>query len=349
MRKKWIYPGLHILGWALLGASAVWSFMRDYPSNTYEVRLSTSLGWPPVALGVVLALAYQVEFMAAFYTAYGWIAPSLFPRLRYGRAPMSIAGACLLTVAARFVTEYGILKPLIHYDNYLGRVPSPWWYTYNCLGVSFNYFFFGTLLYFLVRSSRANQERITAELSFLKSQVNPHFLFNTINDIYALVYQKSEEAPEALLKLSGILRYTLYEDSRERVSLSTELAYVTDFLELQQIGSKRQLHIDFKVEGDPRPLQIAPFLLIPFAENIVKHGVTDDPEQPARLHVRVEDDRFHLSAVNGIGRRQKDRTGGIGLSNVRRRLELLYPGRYSFRIKEEDHIFACTLNIQLRP
>src|SRR6202000_774092 len=161
------------------------------------------------------------------------------------------------------------------------------------------------------------------------------------------VYQKSEEAPEALLKLSGLLRYMLYEDGRDKVSLEKELDYLTDYLDLQRIGSKQRTYIDFSVTGYMGQLRIAPLLLIPFAENIVKHGVIDDPSRPARLHVEAGEGRFRLNAVNRGKPQEKDMTGGIGLNNVRRRLELLYPGRYTFEVKERKGEFACVLDLKL--
>lgn len=263
------------------------------------------------------------------------------------RALVWLACACAAMVATRYVAEFWVMRPLLHFENYFGRPVDPWWYITNCVEYSYNYILFGLILYFVVRSGRANQERASAELAFLKTQVNPHFLFNTINDIYALVYQKSEDAPEALLKLSGLLRYMLYEDGRERVSLEKELAYVTDYLDLQRIGSKQRTYIDFQVQGDTARLRIAPLLLIPFAENIVKHGVIDNPDCPASLHVEAGEGRFRLSATNLVKMQQKDKAGGIGLSNVRRRLELLYPGLHTFRVTEQDGQFECLLDLTL--
>lgn len=347
MYKKWLFPTLHGLVWTLIAVSGVRDFLER--GNDYEaawVRLSGHGAW---TCGIAMVVGMQLVLMTGFYIAYGWIGPSLFPRPRYIRALAALVAACVAMVLVRAIVEFGILGPWLRWDNYFGRRVGVWWYTQNCILFSFDYVLFGVVAYFTVRAGRANQERTQAELSFLKSQVNPHFLFNTINDIYALVYQKSDEAPGALLKLSGLLRYMLYEDGREKVSLEKELAYLEDYLDLQRIGSGGRTYIDFRVEGDVPALRIAPLLLIPFAENIVKHGVIDDPSRPARLHVSAHPGRFRLSAVNAVRPRQKDKTGGIGLSNVRRRLELLYPGMHSFEVSESRGEFACILDLKLHP
>lgn len=345
MYKRWLFPALHGLIWALIAVSAVRDFLEH--RNVYEeawVRLS---GHSALTCAMAMAIGLQLVSMTGLYIAYGWVGPALFPRPRYVRALLTLAGACAGMVLVRALVEFVILGPWLHWDNYFGRRVGVWWYVQNCILFSFDYVLFGLVAYFVVRAGRVSQERTRAELSLLKSQVNPHFLFNTINDIYALVYQKSDEAPEALLKLSGLLRYMLYEDGREKVSLEKELTYLQDYLDLQRIGSKQRTFIDFRVEGDARMFQIAPLLLIPFAENIVKHGVIDDPLRPARLHVEASGGRFRLHAVNAVRPQQKDGTGGIGLSNVRRRLELLYPGRHSFEVKESPGEFDCVLDLKL--
>lgn len=347
MNKKWLTPALHVLAWSLLLASDLREFMFTGTLSPFAVAWVKASGLPAPVAELLRALGYQIVSMVAFYTAYAWIAPSLFPRRRYGRACLAVLGVLAVMVATRAVMEFGILRPLLHYENYFGRPVDPWWYITNCIGYSYTYCLFGIILYFFLYSGKVQREKAEAELAFLRSQVNPHFLFNTINDIYSLVYRQQKEAPEALLKLSGILRYALYEENRDRVSLEKELAYLRDYLDLQRIGANQQLYIDFRVEGDTASLHIAPLLLIPFAENIVKHGVVDDPDHPASLHVRADAGRFYLSAMNRVRTQQKDAAGGIGLHNVRRRLELLYPGSHTFQVIEEKEEFRCILNLAL--
>jgi hypothetical protein len=347
--KKWRYPALHILVWLILWINSVRDSMNGYVLNPLVVAWVKTTGWPPLAAFLFMKAFYQTVAMVAFYSAYSWTAPNLFPRRRYGRALLSLVGVFTAMVATRYVVEFWILKPVLHWENYFGRPFQLWKYTTNCIGYSFNYCLFGVILYFITHSGKAQQQKTEAELAFLPSQINPHFLFNTINDIYSLVYRQQKEAPEALLKLSGILRYALYEETRDRVSLSKELAYLRDYLDLVSIGSNHQTYIDFRVEGETDSLSIAPLLLIPFAENMVRHGVTDDPGRPATLHIRSDKRQFQLYAINHLREKQKDTVGGIGLRNVRRRLELMYPGLHTFEVTEQDSQFRCLLHLTLNP
>ncbi|MBS1663048.1 MAG: sensor histidine kinase [Bacteroidetes bacterium] len=348
MNKKWLYPLLHLLAWTLLAISATRDFMDGYAARPYDTAWVNALGWPPVIAALCRVLIYQAVSMVAFYTAYAWLAPAIFPKKRYGLACISVIGICTAMVATRYIMEFWIARPLLHFDNYFGRPVNPWWYITNCIGYSYNYCLFGLLLSFLIHSGRVQQEKAAAELAFLRSQINPHFLFNTINDIYSLVYQQRKEAPEAILKLSGILRYTLYEENRDSVSLEKELAYLQDYLDLQRIGAGEASHIDFRIQGDATSLNIAPLLLIPFAENIIKHGVIDDPRQPATLHIKIEERNLNIVAENHVKERQKDPSGGIGLHNVRRRLELLYPAQHRFKVEDRKTQFRCELNLTLK-
>jgi two-component system LytT family sensor kinase len=285
--------------------------------------------------------------IAAFYAAYFWIGPNVYPRFRWFRAVAGLLGALAVTVLTRYLVEFHIHLPFLHFDNYNGHPYGLYEYIKNCILYHDDYFLYGVCVYVLLQSYRIRNQKAQAELAFLKSQTNPHFLFNTINDIYALTYQKSDDAPEALLKLSGMLRYSLYDGSADHVPLQRELAYLKDYLDLQRLGAKDKSYIQYHIEGDPGNLQIAPLLLVPFLENIVKHGITDDPDQPAKFSISIHKNNLRLYAINEVKNQQKDQTGGIGLANVRRRLDLVYPNRHRFVISQENGKFHCQMEIQL--
>ena len=216
-------------------------------------------------------------------------------------------------VLTRYLGEFRILLPYLKFNNYPGHDFDLWDYSSNCIFYTYRYCLFGLVVYFIENSNRLEKEKkeiekekIQAELSFLKSQINPHFLFNTINDIYALTYQKDDRAPVALLKLSSMLRYMLDEGVSEKVMLQKELSYLEDYIELQRIGLKDKFYIDFSIEGQVDQQQIAPLLLIPFVENIVKHGVFDNPLDPPVLSIRISGSDFNLYCSNKIRQRQKD-------------------------------------------
>lgn len=184
-----------------------------------------------------------------------------------------------------------------------------------------------------------------AELSFLRMQVNPHFLFNSLNSIYSLSLKKSDDTPAAVLKLSELMRYMLYEgeDEQHRVSLVNEIGYLKNYIGLQQIRFRDRLLVEFLVEGEPDGKKIAPLLLVPFIENGFKHGILSDAQHPFTIHLLIEGDRLILHVKNRKNLDNKDHAGGVGLSNVRKRLELLYPSRHQLTIRDSDEFYECDL------
>jgi len=208
---------------------------------------------------------------------------------------------------------------------------------------------FGIAFYF-IRWSRYKElqqkelelQHRQSELSFLRSQINPHFLFNSLNNIYSLVYQGSGQALTAIAGLSDLLRYMLY-DASEKVPLATEMDYITKYIGLQQLRFDHPVEVDMKVEGKMDGVLIPPLLLIPFVENAFKHGDL----QQASLSIILQSDGKKISfyCTNRKGQQQKDPGGGIGLENVKRRLSLLYPGRHVFLIEDGPVNFSVKLEL----
>ncbi len=194
------------------------------------------------------------------------------------------------------------------------------------------------------------QEKTETELAYLKQQINPHFLFNTLNSIYSYTIGVSQPASDAVLKLSSILRYMLYETTRDKVNLSEELAVVDDYIELQKLRVTDKTVIEMKVEGNTAGKRIEPMLLIPIIENAFKFGV--DSVEPSFVAIRavVEGDRFRFDVSNRVVRRTEkdDRNSGIGIRNIRRRLELIYgKENYRFTAGEKDDVFTVSLDLLL--
>lgn len=197
-----------------------------------------------------------------------------------------------------------------------------------------------------LREQLENQH-LKTELAFLRSQINPHFLFNTLNNIYTLAYQGSEKTADAVMRLSGMMQYMLYESNDERVLLSKELAYIEQLIVLQQLRMKEKMALEYLVNGNPDNYTIPPLLLIPFIENIFKHGILNNPQNPAVIHLRIENDQLTLYARNNINDHLKDATSGIGLANVKRRIELLYPKTSGFTVQNTPTHYSVHLTLQL--
>lgn len=191
---------------------------------------------------------------------------------------------------------------------------------------------------------------LNAELKFLKSQINPHFLFNSLNTIYSLAHRRSPETEHALVKLSTIMRYMIYQSNEDKVPLQTELRYLQDYIDIQRLRMARNIPVEVTVEGeDGADLEIAPMLLIPFVENAFKHGISYT--EPSYIHIRMhigQDGVFQLVVRNRLFRQRMAEKGGVGLNNVLKRLSLLYTDAHTITVREHGEEFIADLKIALK-
>lgn len=195
---------------------------------------------------------------------------------------------------------------------------------------------------------RLQREKLDTEVKFLKSQINPHFLFNTLNNLYSLSHLKPEKTPENILKLSEILRYMLYECNAAQVPLYKEIAYLENYVALKLLKDSRGLNIKMELDKSHPDLQIAPLLLVPFVENAFKHSKIENLAQgwiTIKLSTGVNKLIFQVENSIPSQVETKDEVGGIGLQNVQRQLALLYPNHHDLQIKNEGGIFHVYLEI----
>ena len=195
-------------------------------------------------------------------------------------------------------------------------------------------------------------QNLQSELKFLKSQINPHFLFNTLNSLYALTLKKSDLAPEIVLKLSEMMRYMLYECNEKEVLLSKEINYMQNYLDLEKLRHGNKMLINFKVVGDINDQKISPLLLIQFIENSFKHGINNQISQGyVNLELTLAGDDLMMKVENSrspsLPKTYEKRSGGIGLINVRRRMNILYPEKHHLEIKESPNTYLVELNLNL--
>jgi len=190
-------------------------------------------------------------------------------------------------------------------------------------------------------------EKLNTELSFLKSQVNPHFFFNTLNNIYSLAVVRSEKTAPAVMKLSSIMRYILTETQRDLVPLRNEVDFINNFIDLQKVRLTDKVTLHFSAEGDIDNLLIAPLLFIPFVENAFKYGVSTKEASSITITIKTEGNTILFTAVNHIVPSENNlmENTGIGINNVKRRLELMYPGKHQLSTTEKDNYYTVHLEI----
>lgn len=196
-------------------------------------------------------------------------------------------------------------------------------------------------------SQKLEKQRLESELQYLKAQVNPHFLFNAINSVYFLIKKNPDVAAETLIKLSDLLRFQLYDCSDEHIPVEKEMEYLKNFVELEKIRKGGKVKVNFEIAEGTSGLIIAPFMMIPFLENAFKHVSTfSDKENFIQVSISKDDNKLKASFLNSSDNLVRHEVGGIGLKNVKRRLELLYPGKHQLLIKDEGGIFEVDLTLE---
>jgi LytS/YehU family sensor histidine kinase len=194
------------------------------------------------------------------------------------------------------------------------------------------------------------KENTESQLQLLKAQVHPHFLFNTLNNIYFYTQNTTAIGSKLVIGLSDMLRYILYECNQPLVPLSKEIKMLKDYCSLEQVRYDEHLDVQINVTGDKGDLLIAPLLLLPFVENCFKHGTSQMLEQPwVHLQASIVNDQLHVKLLNGkVNEETTDApVPGIGIRNVKERLSLLYPGKHELHITSEEEVFIVNLKVEL--
>jgi LytS/YehU family sensor histidine kinase len=201
------------------------------------------------------------------------------------------------------------------------------------------------------RNRKIEKEKLAIELEMLKAQVHPHFLFNTLNNLYSLTLTHSDKAPLVVTHLSDLLRYMLYECNEKEVPLENEIETLKKYVELEKLRYGSRIDVSFVSSGNIKENLIAPLLLIPFVENSFKYGTGEQLDQCwVNLHFHAEGNTFTFNLSNSSSNdKAKPVSGGIGLQNIKKRLELIYPGKYELTLNEEADMFVVKLQMQLNP
>lgn len=199
------------------------------------------------------------------------------------------------------------------------------------------------------RLNKTESEKLSAQLSSLKSQINPHFLFNTLNSILVTAIDESPATAEMVQKLSEMMRYTMKDTQNDFVPLEEEIRYINNYIDLQKVRLDSSIKLDFSVTGDFAEQQIAPMLIIPFIENAFKHGVNAEEDSNIRISIEIKDENIHLSVVNNKVNVQSEimESNGLGIENTRHRLQLMYPQRHQLIITDNLKEFSVSLHIRL--
>lgn len=303
---------------------------------------------------MLVTLVYGIAHASLYYTAQYALIPLFWKKRQPVKFILTFLGILLISVVFMYITIRAILGDLFT-EAFDGGV-FPWFIFFGISNV-----FWVTLLLSVkamldnYRGQRANErkekERLESELQFLKAQVNPHFLFNTINSVYVLIGQDAKKASDTLIKLSDLLRAQLYDFGNERIPIEQELEYLENYMELEKIRKGEKLTLEYEKDPELKGFSIAPLILVPFLENCFKH-LSSLNGQPNIVRIRLTKDERSLKAYffnthDGEASKNNDKPGGIGLKNVRRRLELLYPEAHTLKIDEQQQHYEVTLTLEI--
>jgi hypothetical protein len=292
-----------------------------------------------------------VLLLLLFYSSYYYFIPKLYFNQKKWLFGLSLVSSYFILIGLTNVI-FGAQRPMPR-PNESYHFPQPREHSELFDAQFLIPFLLVIALAFLIkitnRLNEINTEKRNAEVSYLKAQINPHFLFNTLNSLYALTLQKSNEAPIAVLKLSGIMRYVVTESNREYVPLEKELNYIKDYIALQKLRLDPNVSLVFEIDGEPFGKAIAPLLLIPFIENAFKYGINPDSESFIHIYILIDNQTLKMSVKNPKAASEIDEELKTeeGLKNTQRRLDLMYSGKYTLEVSENEKLYSVTLTIDL--
>lgn len=309
----------------------------------------------PVDRWIVNNMAFLVTLVAYVYVLYfvyrRVCLPKLFMQKKYLRILLLLAVLIGVTEllthfpmpAERITDDVRQMEARMHI-----RTQTIWFFFLMVTGFSLAIELTFELFRQILSRQEAEAEKNKAELALYKAQINPHFLFNTLNTLYALVLSGSDKTESAFVKFSGILRYMYSQSGSELIPAERELDYIHQYVDLQQLRLNRHTQVELTLDVADRQVLIPPMILITFVENAFKYGTSSDTDCTVRIHIRVDENNLRLETENAVMRRREGESQGIGIANCRKRLELLYPGRYDLQTGEADGRYRTLLNIRLR-
>jgi hypothetical protein len=328
----------HLVFWIThtLTVAFVWQSL----GRSMERNILQGLFWVPVRMLYCYPLIY-------------WVLPRYLLKGRYSAFTFII----LLWAVGGYFLNYSFrtfifipLQEQLHFDP-IDRnpwSPSSFLVLTTTAGIVCIIFLFKHWLMKERQLMQAEKEKVTAELQLLKAQVHPHFLFNTLNNIYSFSLDRSPKTPGMILRLSSLLSYMLYDCKADEVLLEKEIEVMKNYIELETARYGDNIEISLNIEGDIKDKFIAPLLLLPFLENAFKHGTSDQLEKPwLSIDIAVKQYTLHCKIANSKNNYVPVSASGIGIENVRKRLQFIYPGRHELKTSDEGDFFVVSLRIEL--
>jgi Histidine kinase len=324
-----------------------WLLFISIPTSIYVGKDARWGGENTTYFLIRTTLAYTL-LISTFYVNYYYLIPKfLFPKKYVKYGSLLFAFWFVSGILPNFFFKYTMNRTAVFINP--DRQPN------QPLGLLLFLLMFSVVLIASValrvysRWQQTEKERLTAQLSYLKTQINPHFLFNILNNIYSVTIDKAPQAADMIDRLSAMMRYTLKETQNDFVPLDHEMEYITNYIELQKVRFDSSVKFDFKTNGVFYDKQIAPLILISFIENAFKHGVNSEEDSNIIIAIAVEKQVLHLNVLNNKVEKEinSDDKSGLGIENTKHRLQLIYPDKHLLSIDDNPTTFNVSLHIHL--
>ncbi len=336
---------MHLLFWCIYFSFFFYQIISSPWAREDDIKFMTLF---------INALSHTVFLMVVAYLNYLYIMPRYLNHKNGGRYLLEfLSGAAVVLVVYIYVKRW-IVDGYTHQDKfyYSSRFAISSFVTATLVSA------FVALLRFFTewrdledQREKLKNEKLTAELRFLKNQINPHFLFNTLNNLYALAYSQSPQTTEVISRLSQMMRYMVYDCNHDLVPLEKEIEYMRNYISLEKLRLNNEIPIEFEVQGEVSNKKIVPLLLIPFLENAFKHGVANNNKDTwVKAVLNGNQNQVSLTVSNSklqLNGSAASTDHGIGLENVRKRLELNYPKKHQLNIVDQDLKYTATLHLVL--
>ncbi|MDR2238182.1 MAG: sensor histidine kinase [Chryseobacterium sp.] len=327
--------GLHLLFWGL---------------TLYFVVVGNTAYYLNISEIDLFLKTYAVVFVLTFYFHYWLVMPKVFKDFKWPKLIAGIAASYLFFTLTRFIAEQLVTDWWFGKTNYTNPILGN--YLADNLLYSPRPIILSSFLWLVIHVIRLLEynkiileEQKNTEIKFLKAQINPHFIFNTLNNIYSMVHFQSPESLSAIEKLSSIMRFTTYEAQKEHIALSEEVDYIKAYIELEQLRHYEDHIVHWTTDIEDEKIRIAPYILSPLVENALKHGAYSD-KNPIEIIIKTDAGQLNFEVINTIGKQKTDKLGGIGLDNLKNRLDMLYPNRYELKTDRSDNQFKASIYLQ---
>lgn len=328
----------------------IFSFLTDFEYNFWE-RKKTGISFYEVEYNLLHGTVSILAF---------WIFYQIIKRyLLHKKTGLVIFLITLFLVSYTFYSKL-VYYVFAHLDFLSDRMrqDSARNFNFRSLGYSFAYMFreflsVGFLAYFIhadqqnERLKALKEQQMLAEITYLKAQLQPHFFFNTLNNIYGLALQQSPNTAPMIAKLAEMMRYILYHSDKKSVPLTDEIAFVENYVAVEKVRYRKAIQIEFEAQGINESIEISPLLFLPFIENAFKHGIQDEQNEGfVKILVLATENELIMEVANSVAI-TKSVIGGIGLANVKKRLDLLYPQKYTLDLANNEEMFKVILTLNI--